>query len=206
MTALASGRVSSQGTASNGIQPTNSGHTSCVSEASARNTSAIANIAAVEVSRLVGVIGLTLASYEPRCALPYPAFVMSTHGRTFALAYGRIHALLVVLGLGPAHSLVELTDERLSVRMGWAFHAEVPRPAIRNPIRDRDWPWAIGVHTNMKGSWLVNGSATRIVAMDVVPPVRAAMAGFPITVRRLGLSLEDPDGFLAAVTPPEPKA
>ena len=117
----------------------------------------------------------------------------------FRVRYGRVGPLLVALGLGPRHAGVELTARVLRVRMGWAFRADIPRPVVRGPERDRDWPWAIGVHTNLSGSWLVNGSATGIVSMDIDPPARARVAGFRVKVRRLGISLEDPDGFLAAL-------
>ena len=113
------------------------------------------------------------------------------------MAYGRVKALLVLVGMGPRFAGVELDATALTVRMGWGFRASIPRASIHGARRERNWPWAIGVHTNFAGSWLVNGSADRLVSMEVSPPAAGRCMGVPVTVRRLGLSLEDPDGFLA---------
>ncbi len=65
--------------------------------------------------------------------------------------------------------------------------------------RERDVWWAIGVHTDFSGSWLVNGSAAGIVNLVLREPVRGRSVGAAVTVRRLGLGLDDPEGFLALV-------
>lgn len=59
-----------------------------------------------------------------------------------------------------------------------------------------------GVHTDLRGSWLVNGSASGIVDLRLDPLAHGRMAGIPITVRRLGLGLQDPEGFLDALGVP----
>jgi hypothetical protein len=46
---------------------------------------------------------------------------------------------------------------------------------------------------------LVNGSATGIVNLVLGEPVRGRSAGVAVTIRTLGLGLEDPEGFLALV-------
>jgi hypothetical protein len=51
----------------------------------------------------------------------------------------------------------------------------------------------------MRGTWLVNGSATGVVDLRIDPPARGRMAFIHIKVRRLGLGLQDPDGFLKAL-------
>jgi hypothetical protein len=38
-----------------------------------------------------------------------------------------------------------------------------------------------------------------IVTLEIQPPARAWVIGFPVRLRKLHISLEDPDGFLAAV-------
>jgi hypothetical protein len=105
----------------------------------------------------------------------------------------------VLAGLGPRYSLVERRGDALVVRMGWAFRAVVPERDIADVSRERDVWWAIGVHTNFSWSWLVNGAATGIVKLEPAEPVRGKSAGFDITVRTLGLGLEDPDGFMATL-------
>ena len=54
----------------------------------------------------------------------------------------------------------------------------------------------------MRGTWLVNGSAAGVVDVRLDPPARGRMAFFRIKIRRLGLGLQDPDGFLAALGVP----
>jgi hypothetical protein len=102
--------------------------------------------------------------------------------------------------LGARHATVRLTADTLLVRMGWAFRAEIPRSSIRRAARHRDASWAIGVHSDLRlTSWLVNGSRQGIVFLDLDPPAKGRSGPFPITIRRLGLGLDDPDGFLRAL-------
>lgn len=120
--------------------------------------------------------------------------------RRFAIRYSPwLRPLFLVLGTGPRFSWVEVRDDALEVRMGWVFRCVVPRASIGAARRERDVWWAIGVHTDLRGRWLVNGSAKGIVAVDVEPAGGARLFGIPVKVRRLGLGLDDPDGFLAAV-------
>jgi hypothetical protein len=99
-----------------------------------------------------------------------------------------------------ARPKVELTDEELTVRWGWAFRATIPRSSIRRAAPHREVWWAIGVHSDLRfKSWLVNGSQEGIVFLDLLPPARGRSGPFRITIERLGLGLEDPDGFLRAL-------
>jgi hypothetical protein len=118
---------------------------------------------------------------------------------TFPMRYGWWRPLLSALGLGPRAARIELGEDEFRVRMGWGFRARIPRTSIVRADRFRDWPWAIGVHGDFRGSWLVNGSATGIVLLYLDPPSSARVLGVPISLRKLGLSLEDPEGFLAAL-------
>jgi hypothetical protein len=121
----------------------------------------------------------------------------------FPIRYSpRLSWLFTIMLLGRRHAEVHLTSTALDVRMGWAFHSRVPRSSIRVATPSRDVPWAIGVHTDMRGGWLVNGSATGIVQLTLDPPARARTAGFAVTVKRLGLGLQDPAGLLAALDGP----
>jgi hypothetical protein len=124
--------------------------------------------------------------------------------RRFEILYSKwLLPLFLILGLGSSFTRVELSDSELTVRMGWGFYAKIPRSSIRLAERSRDWPWAIGVHTNMRGSWLVNGSSEGIVSLQIDPPVEGRCLGVRMHVKKLGLGLADPDGFLAAVGAPE---
>ena len=115
----------------------------------------------------------------------------------------RLSWLFELLLLGRRHAEVRLTPGELHVRMGWAFDAHIPRASIRTARPAGDVWWAIGVHTDMRGAWLVNGSATGIVNLALDPPARGRCAEIPIVVRRLGLGLQDPAGFLAALGVPQ---
>ena len=122
---------------------------------------------------------------------------MAATPRSFPIRYSKLSRwFFTPLLLGERHADVELTDTHLHVRMGWAFEARVARTAIRRAARHRNTWWAIGVHSDFRGSWLVNGSMHGIVFLDLDPPARAHTGPVPITVRRLGLGLEDPDAFL----------
>ncbi len=118
--------------------------------------------------------------------------------QTFPILYGALRPLLVVVGLGPGLSGVELSDTELHVRMGWAFRARLPRTAITGARSVSGPVGGIGVH-GWRGRWLVNGSMDRIVGLDIDPAVRALAVGLPVHLHYLALSLEDPDAFLAAL-------
>jgi hypothetical protein len=122
--------------------------------------------------------------------------------QVFGIRYGRWRPLFSVVGLGPRFSRVELGAVMLRVRMGWGFRGRFDQRSVARAGRFRDWPWAIGVHGNFRGAWLVNGSGTGLLFLDLEPPGRARVLGWPVKVRKLGLGLDDPDGFLAALGAP----
>ena len=117
-------------------------------------------------------------------------------GRRYAIKYGLLRPLLSALALGPRFSFAEVGEERLTVRMGWAFYASVPRSAVRSPERSEGPVGGIGVH-GWRGRWLVNGAASGLVTITFEPVQRAWVMGFPTKLRELRLSLEDPDGLIA---------
>ena len=87
--------------------------------------------------------------------------------------------------------------------MGRAFRATIPRTSIQWARRAPDEPWAVGVHSNFRGRWLVNGSSLGIVELGLEPAARARTAVFPVTVKVLGLGLRDPEGLLKTLGVPE---
>jgi hypothetical protein len=122
---------------------------------------------------------------------------MAAQPRSFPIRYSRLSRwFFEPLLLGRRFSEVSLTDGELRVRMGWAFVATIPRSAIRRAARHRNIWWAIGVHADFRGSWLVNGSMEGIVFLDLDPPAKGRSGPFPIRIKRLGLGLEDPEDFL----------
>ena len=105
---------------------------------------------------------------------------------------------MVILGLTRRASAVDLTDEAIAVRMAWAFRASAPRTAVASAARSRRFVLDRGVH-GWFGRWLVNGSGKGLVRLDMRPAARGRVGPVPIRVRVLWVSLEDPDGFLAAL-------
>lgn len=110
-----------------------------------------------------------------------------------------LNRALPALGLTRSSSYVEVGPGEVVVRMGWAFHAVVPRTSIRAAAHDHDAVWGWGVH-GWGGRWLVNGSSSGLVRIDIDPPARARTAGVPVSLHTLRVSVEDPDGLIAAVS------
>ena len=128
---------------------------------------------------------------------------MSSPSRRFRIRYSKgLLPLFVLLGMGPTFSSVDVDQGGLRVRMGWAMRARIPHGSIVEAGASRPIWWAIGVHGDLHGHWLVNGSPKGIVWLRIDPPVKGRVLGVPTKLRRLGLGLEDPDGFLAALGAP----
>jgi len=102
---------------------------------------------------------------------------------------------------GPRHCSVTVSADRLDVRMGlggWAFAASVHRSSIVDVRRVDRRVWAWGAH-GWGGRWLVNGSSEGLVQLTIDPPEHARCLLFAVKLRQLTLSLDDPDGFVAAL-------
>jgi len=103
----------------------------------------------------------------------------------------------------PASSYVELGDDTVTVRLGWAFWARIPRRLVARagPGRRPRIPLTAGAH-GWGGKWLVNGAPDGIVELELAERIRAHVAGFPVHLKILAVSLEDPDGFLQVLGAP----
>ena len=124
--------------------------------------------------------------------------------RRFPIRFSSLNGVLFRgLLISPSSAYVDLDDPTIHVRLGWAFSARIPRrlvaraglgqpPTIRLTAGAHGW----------RGRWLVNGAPDGIVTIDLSEPVRANVAGFPIRLKELSVSLEDPEGFLAALGAP----
>ncbi len=120
--------------------------------------------------------------------------------KRFPIRFGRFNAALMgAFGMGPRRSYVEVSEDEVRVRMGWSFSATIPRSSIKE-VRERGYVWwAYGLHWWGKGRYIVNGSGHRMLTLRIDPPVRARTSGMSATLRELWVSLEDPDGFRAAI-------
>jgi len=103
---------------------------------------------------------------------------------------------------GPRFSNVTVASDRLDIRMGmggWAFAASVHRSSIVDVRRIDRQVWSWGAH-GWRGRWLVNGSSEGLVQVTIDPPEHARCMMFAIKLRQLTLSLDDPDGFITALS------
>ena len=118
--------------------------------------------------------------------------------QTFAFRYGVFRPFLTAVGAGPRASSVRIDGDRLRVRMGWSFRADIPLASITSVEPFKGLAGGIGVH-GWRGTWLVNGSARGIVSIQIDPPERARVLGLPVRLRTLQVSVEEPEALIAAL-------
>lgn len=99
----------------------------------------------------------------------------------------------------PAASYVEVHEATVLVRMGWGFSTRFPRASVARVWQLDHAPISRGVHGWM-GRWLVNGSGDRIAVLELDPPARAHVMGFPVKLRQLLVSVEDPNALARALS------
>jgi hypothetical protein len=109
-----------------------------------------------------------------------------------------LRPLLALTGFGGA--AVELTDDTLTVDLGPAWRATIPRARVTSAERDPRHTISIGAH-GWRGDWLVNTSPRGLVVLHLDPPADARCLGVPLRVRTLRLSLAEPDAFLSELAP-----
>ena len=118
------------------------------------------------------------------------------HPARFAIRFDRLYGWLSsALFLPPSAAFIELQDGDIHVRMGWAFRATFPRMAVASIAESKQRPLSRGVH-GFVGRWLVNGSGDGIVRLNLQPEQRAYVLGFPVRLRELLVSVDDPAGLL----------
>ena len=111
---------------------------------------------------------------------------------------GANHAMGMV-GMTPSRCYVEVDDEHVRVRMGMWFELDTERSVVHSAAADHERVLGWGVH-GWRDRWLVNGSSSGIVRLTLAPSARAWMGPVPLRVRVLRVSVEDPDGLIAALT------
>jgi hypothetical protein len=117
----------------------------------------------------------------------------------YNLSYGFFaRALLTVVGLGKGSSYVILSHDTVRVRMGWAFSAEIPRSAILGAHVRIERVLSRGVH-GWQRRWIVNGSTNGLVSITFDPAVTARVWPFRVTMKRLTVSVEQPNELVAAL-------
>ena len=119
----------------------------------------------------------------------------------FPIAFDSVYRVLSsALFISPSDSYVEVLDDEIRVRMAWSFRARFPRSAVKAVTPYDRQPLSRGVH-GWAGTWLVNGAGDRIVDVELDPKQRGWVTGFPVRVRHLLVSVEDPSGLMDALKP-----
>lgn len=103
--------------------------------------------------------------------------------------------------LFPSKSYVDVSDDAVSVRMGWAFSTTFPRSVVVAASRLERPPISRGVH-GFGGRWLVNGAGDGILVMDLEPSQPARVLGFPVKLRQLMVSVDDPEALARSLRHP----
>ena len=98
----------------------------------------------------------------------------------------------------PNAAYLDIRSDAVRVRMGVGFRAEFPRASIRSPQHFPNRS-SIGVHGG-RGGWLVNGASGPLVAFCLDPPSRARVYGVPVRLRKLVVSVDDPDALIAELS------
>ena len=106
-------------------------------------------------------------------------------------------AFLLAGGATRRNSFVELTDTEITFRLGALFRRTFPRADIEGAA-GRRWPlwYGVGWRSNLRGVIGLIGSYRDVVEVKLRTRTRA-WAVFPCD--RIAVSLEDPQGFLAAL-------
>jgi len=103
----------------------------------------------------------------------------------------RIRWLLRGFGMGPARSGVLLAADSLQARVG-SFRVETPRSVITAVSEVRAPWWAVaGVHTDLRGRWIINGGPGSLVRLELAQPVTASVGRLHVRLRRLDVGLTD---------------
>ena len=101
--------------------------------------------------------------------------------------------------MAPAASFVEVDGDEVRVQMAWGFRARFRRSTVVSASERQMKPRSRGVH-GWAGRWLVNGSGDGVVDIALDPRQRGYVMGFPVRLRNVLVSVEDPAGLIRALT------
>lgn len=117
----------------------------------------------------------------------------------FPITYGiTMRAFGGLLGLGPRKAWIDVDSNTVEIRMGWAFHAKFPRTAVKLAGLSDRRSFSLGVH-GRNGSWLVNGTMSGLVRLDLDPEQRASVLGRDVRLTIVDVSVALPKKLLSAV-------
>jgi hypothetical protein len=135
---------------------------------------------------------------------------------TFPISFDRPSRIpMTVLGAGPKVSLVNVSSSTVDIRMGWGFHATIPRQAIASArplnrgLSELSGPFRLSVLRGVnywRGTALVNGAGTGLVEITLDRPKWVRLGPLRVPMRRLIVSVEDQSGLVAALNPSTPRS
>ncbi len=95
---------------------------------------------------------------------------------------------------------MEVNGDEVRVQMAWAFRCRFPKTAIASATEHHGrHPLSRGVH-GFAGRWLVNGSGRGLLTIDLRPAQRCYVMGFPVRLRQLMVSVDEPAAVATALT------
>jgi hypothetical protein len=120
--------------------------------------------------------------------------------RRYAIRFTGLNRTMALTGLTRRSCFVEVSATTVWVHMSWAFDSTIKRSSIVSVERDRDRVLGWGVH-GWRGVWLVNGSSSQIVRIEIFPPEYARlMQLFRVKLRVLRVAVEQPGELIADLT------
>ena len=117
----------------------------------------------------------------------------------FPIRFGPVyHSLSTLLFMRPADSFVEVEGNDVRVQLAWSFRMRFPRSAVVASSEYRRGTISSGVR-ELAVRWLVSGSGAGIVSITLQPTQRAYVLRYPVRLRNLEVSVENPVGLLDAL-------
>ena len=139
------------------------------------------------------------ADYVPPDGANRRGDAVSAGARRFPIRFTGANRTMGLIGITRSRSYVDVDADSLRVHMGWAFAAAIPRSSVRSATNDHDRVLGWGVH-GWRGKWLVNGSSSGIVRIEIDPPQGARVLVFPIRIGVLRVSVDHPEELIAQLT------
>ena len=87
--------------------------------------------------------------------------------------------MLKLIGSGPEHSGIAVSDADLAIKMGRSFDGRAPRTSVTSARALTDTVISRGVH-GWRGDWLVNGAGAGLVELRFEPPMPGHVLLFPV--------------------------
>lgn len=121
----------------------------------------------------------------------------------FPIRIGTIwRPFMLFLGATPANSYVELEGDEIRLRFGLGFNQTIVRKNVIGAA-ERSWSFINGMGVIAGGQVFgLIGSTGGVVELTLRDPVRLRFVGYPWSVRRIAISLDNPQGFIHAVLAP----